>query len=68
MLTIAGGVLICLAGLWWLSGWSFGGVSAAVTGGGDLDEHATIKRLIAQTKIEKAKSLLREVGKALYDE
>jgi len=68
MLTIAGGVLICLAGLWWLSGWSFGGASATVTGGSELDEHATIKRLIAQTKNEKAKSLLREVGKALYDE
>jgi hypothetical protein len=61
MLIIAGGVLVCLALLWWLSGWSFGG--SAVIATGELDEHSTIKRLIAQTKNEKAKSLLREVGK-----
>jgi hypothetical protein len=66
MLTIAGGVLICLALLWWLSGWSLGG--SVVASSGAMDEHATIKRLIEQTKNEKVKTLLREVGKALYDE
>lgn len=61
------GIGIALVGLvWWLSGVSFSDTQK--TSNTQIDEHAMIKKLIAQTQNEKAKSFLREAGKAFYDE
>lgn len=63
------GIAVCIIGfMWWLNQpKSEAKTSAPIAEDGKLDEHATIKRLIAQASDEKVKQLLRETGKALYD-
>jgi len=63
------GVAACIVGvMWWLQSPAKEKVEPVYhDDGSKLDEHATIKRLIAQTDDEKVKQLLRETGKALYD-
>lgn len=69
MLTIIGGVLLCVGVLWYLTGFSFSGMfAAAASDSAKVDEHATIKQLIAQTQSETVKQHLKAAGKALYDE
>jgi DNA-binding GntR family transcriptional regulator len=70
MLTIIGGVLLCVGVLWYLTGFSFSGMFATRSdaNAATVDEHATIRRLLEQSKSETVKQHLRAAGKAMYDE